>query len=84
MRGGKNTGLLVNSTDLCRSKERGVAVFQGQNGRQSRKNLRIGLSFKGCKKVRRQATRRAAKRKAARKSMVRRIARKAALAREVR
>ena len=84
MRGGKNTGLLVNSTDLCRSNERGVSVFYGQNGRVDRSNLRIGMSFKGCKKVRRQAARRAAKRKAARRSTARRIARKVAMAREVR
>ena len=51
-----------------RSNERGVAVFNAHNGRRSRRNLRIGLSFKGCKKVRRQAARRALKRKIARKS----------------
>ena len=73
MRGGKNTGLLVNSTDLCRSRERGVAVFRGQNGRVSRRALRLTPSFKGCRKVRRQAAR-----KAARRSVARRIALKAA------
>ena len=69
MRGGKNRGLLVNSTDLCRSKERGVAAFTGQNGRAHRTNLRIGLRFKGCRKVlRQQVIRRKAARKNARQS----------------
>jgi hypothetical protein len=76
MRGGKKTGLLVNSTDLCRSSERGVAVFEGQNGRRSSTSLRLAPTFKGCGKVRRQATRRKAARKAAaRKAAARRAAR---------
>lgn len=68
MRGGRNGGLLVNSTDLCRISERGVAVFTGQNGRRHRLNPRLGLSFRGCAKVRRQVARRIAKRKAARRA----------------
>ena len=65
MRGGKNTGLLVNSTDLCRSRERGVAVFRGQNGRVSRSSLRLAPSFKGCGKVRKRARKAAARKSAA-------------------
>ena len=61
MRGGKNHGLLVNSTDLCRSQERGVSVFHGQNGRRHRTALRLSPSFRGCGKVRRQARRKAAR-----------------------
>lgn len=80
MRGGRDRGLLVNSTDLCRTNERGVAVFRGHNGRQARQRLRVGLSFKGCRKVRKQAARRAAKRKAAR-NKARRAARAASTAR---
>src|SRR5690606_1501190 len=53
MRGGKNTGLLVNSTDLCRTKERGVAVFTGQNGKRHRLRPRIATTFRGCGKVQR-------------------------------
>ena len=72
MFGGKNRGLLVNSTDLCRSNERGVARFDGHNGKQSGQRLRIGLRYRGCKQVRkriarRQAAREVAKRKAARR-----------------
>src|SRR5690606_12518995 len=67
MRGGKNTGLLVNSTDLCRTKERAVANFSGHNGKRSWSRPRIGLRFRGCKRVRKQIARRAAKRKIARK-----------------
>lgn len=62
MRGGNKRGLLVNSTDLCRSRERGAAVFVGQNRRRSRTALRLRPTFKGCGKVRRQV----AKRRAAR------------------
>jgi hypothetical protein len=72
VRGGKDRGLLVNSTDLCRSKEQGVAVFTGQNGKESRTALRLVPSFKGCGKVRRQAARKLARKKAARKAAARR------------
>jgi hypothetical protein len=65
MRGGAKRGLLVNSTDLCRSKEKGLATFIGQNNRRSRTALKLTPSFKGCGKVRRQAARRAAARRAA-------------------
>lgn len=61
MRGGARRGLLVNSTDLCRSGERGVAVFVGQNGRRHRLRPRIQTRFKGCGAVRRAAARRAAR-----------------------
>jgi hypothetical protein len=71
MRGGANRGLLVNSTDLCRSKERGSAVFFGQNGRSHRLNPRIATTFKGCGKVRRQAARRKAARRAAARAVAR-------------
>lgn len=60
MRGGKHTGLLVNSTDLCRSRERGVAVFRGHNDLISRSTLGLTPSFRGCASVRRQAARRLA------------------------
>ena len=59
MRGG-NRGILVNSTDLCRSAKRGVANFGGQNGRRSVTRPRIQTAFKGCAKVRRKAARRTA------------------------
>ncbi len=55
MNGGKR-GILVNSTDLCRSKERGVAKFTGQNGKRSTSRPKVGLSFKGCAKVRKAET----------------------------
>ncbi len=64
MRGGKR-GILVNSTDLCRSSERGVANFTGQNNKRSSSRPKIGLAFKGCAKVRKAATRKAAARKGA-------------------
>ena len=73
MRGGKTTGLLVNSTDLCRNRERGVARFRGANGKLSVQRPAIQMTFKGCNKVRRQAARRAAKRKAARRAAARRV-----------
>lgn len=57
MRGGAKRGLLVNSTDLCRSRERGLAVFTGQNGHLHKLRPRIGTSFKGCGKLRRRAAR---------------------------
>lgn len=60
MRGGAKRGLLVNSTDLCRTGERGAAVFHGQNGRRSATRLRVATAFRGCAKVRRQAARRKA------------------------
>lgn len=66
MRGGKNKGLLVNSADLCRKRERGVANFLAANGLRSIQRPAIQMQFKGCKRVRAQAARRAAKRKAGR------------------
>jgi hypothetical protein len=60
MRGGKDRGLLVNSADLCRTRERGVAVFIGQNGKRHRLRPRLATTFKGCGKVRRQIARRRA------------------------
>jgi hypothetical protein len=69
IRGGKKRGLLVNSTDLCRSREQGVAEFLGQNGKSSRTALKLAPSFKGCGKVRRQAARKAARKAAARRAM---------------
>lgn len=78
MRGGKNTGLLVNSTDLCRSKERGVAVFAGQDGRRHRLRPRIAIRFKDCAKARRRAARRTAARKKARRVSARSAARASA------
>lgn len=84
MRGGKNRGVLVNSTDLCRSRERGVAVFRGHNGRVSRKRLRIGMKFTGCKRARKQAARRAAKRRAARRGIARKVAARSVAQRAVR
>lgn len=74
MRGGKNRGLLVNSTDLCRTRERAVANFFGHNGKWSSTRPRIGLRFKGCKKVWRHAARRTVKRKRARKAAARSVA----------
>lgn len=68
MFGGKNRGILVNSTDLCRSTERGVASFTGQNGKRNMSRPHIGLTFKGCAKVRRKAARKQAQRKAARRA----------------
>ncbi len=56
MNGGKN-GILVNSTDLCRANRKGVADFTAQNGRFAGLRPPIGLSFKGCAKVRKAAAR---------------------------
>lgn len=79
MVGGRNKGLLVNSTDLCRNREPAVARFTGANGKVSVQRPKIGLTYRGCGKVRRQAARKAAKRKAAaataRKSSTRRSVR---------
>lgn len=79
MRGGKNRGLLVNSTDMCRTKERAVANFWGYNGKRTSIRPRVGLAFNGCRRARRQIARRVAKRKAARKVAARSIARRAAV-----
>lgn len=76
MQGGAKRGLLVNSTDLCRTNERGVAVFEGQNGREHKLRPRIATTFRGCGKVRRQAARRKAARKQAKK-VAARLARRA-------
>ena len=65
LQGGKNRGLLVNSTDLCRSSDRGVAAFYGHNGRAHRLRTRVATAFKGCAKVRRLVARRTAARKQA-------------------
>lgn len=66
MAGGKR-GLLVNSTDLCRKRERGFSNLRGANGRRAVQRLRIGKRFKGCGKVIRKA-RAARKARAVRKA----------------
>jgi len=43
MQGGKK-GLLVNSVDLCAAKPRVAARFDGQNGKVSKSNSRVGIS----------------------------------------
>lgn len=68
MRGGRDRGLLVNSKDLCRTHERGVAAFFGQNGKRHRLRPRVEMTFKGCRQVRRRVLRRAVQRKAARRT----------------
>lgn len=51
MRGGRR-GLLVNSTDLCLRRERGVSNMHGANGRRAVQRFTVGTRFKGCSKVR--------------------------------
>src|SRR5665811_2128873 len=85
IQGGANRGILVNSKDLCRTPNRGVARFQAQNNALSVQRPRIGLRFKGCKRAlklqaRKQARRQALKlkqrqAKAARRAVSRRAAR---------
>lgn len=74
MKGGKKTGLLVNSGDLCLSRERGVAVFTGQNGRTRHIRPKIATRFKGCARVRRQSVRKKSARKQARAAVAPRLA----------
>lgn len=70
MTGGKRKGLLVNSTDLCRSNRRGQATFFGHNGRRSTNRLPVRLRFRGCKQVRKKiARRKIMRRKAARQTL---------------
>lgn len=73
MLGGAKRGLLVNSADLCRSRERGVALFIGQNGKRHRLHPRVATTFRGCAKVRRQVAQRKQARWAAARSAAREV-----------
>ncbi|MEX2253398.1 MAG: hypothetical protein WD649_04545 [Thermoleophilaceae bacterium] len=67
---GAKKGLIVNSRNICRAKNRAGVRLDAHNGR--RQLLRPAVVNPKCKKVRRKAKRRAAKRRAAQKRRARR------------